>query len=192
MGQWTTRAKRSSQLRQRRQQNPFEDADADARDEALFPRTSSREGIAVPPSAAFIPRGETRDPTMPPPPALQIEDPDAPSSRGVAPAVVFTEDWRAKTERLRQRSAFGSHPGWSLLPVLIKSNDDLRQEQLAAQLIQRVALILAKGRVPVWLYPYDIVALTGRGGSESFAVKPPAFRARIFGANTNYFAHHSG
>ena len=26
------------------------------------------------------------------------------------------------------------------------------------------ALILAKANVPVWLYPYEIVALTGRGG----------------------------
>lgn len=83
-----------------------------------------------------------------------------------APTVVFKEDWKTKTERLRKSSVYGSHGAWRLLPILIKSNDDLRQEQLASQLIQRMALILAKANVPVWLKPYEIVALTGRGGSE--------------------------
>lgn len=80
------------------------------------------------------------------------------------PVVVFRESWEAKQERVRKQSAFGSHPGWRLLPVLIKANDDLRQEQLASQLIYRMAVILAKEKVPVWLCPYEIIALTGRGG----------------------------
>jgi len=80
------------------------------------------------------------------------------------PLVVFKEDWKMKEDRLRAKSAFGHHPGWRLLPVLVKSNDDLRQEQLASQLIRRMAIILAKGKVPVWLYPYEIISLTDRGG----------------------------
>lgn len=80
------------------------------------------------------------------------------------PPVVFKEDWAAKESRLRARSAFADDPNWRLLPILIKSNDDLRQEQLASQLIQRMAIILAKGKVPVWLNPYEIVALSDRGG----------------------------
>lgn len=78
--------------------------------------------------------------------------------------VVFQENWQAKEERLRAKSAFGSHPGWRLLPILVKANDDLRQEQLASQLIQRMAFILARERVPVWLCPYEIIAITDRGG----------------------------
>ncbi len=42
--------------------------------------------------------------------------------------------------------------------------EDLRQEQLAYQLIYRMAYILAREKVPVWLYPYEIIALTDRGG----------------------------
>jgi len=164
MGQWTTPVKKSSTLRQRHNLGPIEYiAEVDTSDEESPPRAQQRKEVVVPPSSAFISRSESCD-AMPKLPALQIEDANAPAPKPVAPAVVFKEDWQTKTERLRQRSAFGSHPGWSLLPVLIKSNDDLRQEQLAAQLIQRMALILARGRVPVWLYPYDIVALTGRGG----------------------------
>jgi hypothetical protein len=81
-----------------------------------------------------------------------------------APPVVFKESWAAKEKRIRQSSAYGSHPQWRLLPILIKSNDDLRQEQLASQLIYRMAAILATEKVPVWLCPYEIVALTDRGG----------------------------
>ena len=46
----------------------------------------------------------------------------------------------------------------------MKSNDDLRQEQLASQLIRQMAVILSKAKIPVWLYPYQIVALSDRGG----------------------------
>jgi phosphatidylinositol 4-kinase B len=80
------------------------------------------------------------------------------------PPVVFRESWVAKQERVRQKSAFGDHPGWKLLAILVKGNDDLRQEQLAAQLIQRMATILACERVNVWLCPYEIIATTDRGG----------------------------
>jgi phosphatidylinositol 4-kinase B len=87
-------------------------------------------------------------------------------SRGIGPPqqVVFQENWQAKEERLRKTSAFGSHSGWRVLPILVKANDDLRQEQLASQLIQRMAFILARERVPVWLCPYEIIAITDRGG----------------------------
>jgi phosphatidylinositol 4-kinase len=86
------------------------------------------------------------------------------SSLGRPPPIVFKEDWKMKEDRIRQKSAYGKHPNWRLLPILIKSNDDLRQEQLASQLIHCMANILARGKVPVWLYPYEIVALTFRGG----------------------------
>ena len=87
-----------------------------------------------------------------------------PSTPSKAPPVVFKENWKEKEDRLRSVSAYGNHPGWKLLPVLVKSNDDLRQEQLASQLIQRMALILARDQVPVWLCPYEILALDASGG----------------------------
>jgi phosphatidylinositol 4-kinase len=80
------------------------------------------------------------------------------------PPVVFRESWQSKQDRLRAKSAYGQQPGWRLVPVLIKANDDLRQEQLASQLIYRMAAILAREKVPVWLCPYEIIALTGSGG----------------------------
>jgi phosphatidylinositol 4-kinase B len=87
-----------------------------------------------------------------------------PKARMKPPPVVFKENWRQKEERLRSSSVYGSHLGWRLLPLLIKANDDLRQEQLASQLIYRMSLILARENVPVWLCPYEILATTDRGG----------------------------
>jgi phosphatidylinositol 4-kinase B len=80
------------------------------------------------------------------------------------PPVIFKESWVEKEDRLRAKSAIGDLPGWRLLPVLVKSNDDLRQEQLASQLIYRIALILARERIPVWVCPYEILALESHGG----------------------------
>jgi hypothetical protein len=79
-------------------------------------------------------------------------------------SVVFKETWETKVQRIRLNSAFSSHPNWRLLPILVKTNDDIRQEQLAAQMIHCMATILSRAKVPVWLYPYDIVALSFRGG----------------------------
>jgi len=80
------------------------------------------------------------------------------------PPVVFKESWESKQARIREKSCYGKDPSWKLFPILIKSNDDLRQEQLASQLIYRMASILAHEKIPVWLCPYEIVALTDRGG----------------------------
>jgi hypothetical protein len=84
--------------------------------------------------------------------------------RNKPPPVVFRESWNNKEERVRQNSIYGQHPGWKLLPILVKAQDDLRQEQLASQLIYRMASILANENVPVWLCPYEIIALTDTGG----------------------------
>mmetsp|Transcript_10714 Transcript_10714/g.16165 ORF Transcript_10714/g.16165 Transcript_10714/m.16165 type:complete len:343 (-) Transcript_10714:127-1155(-) len=85
-------------------------------------------------------------------------------SQAKTSTIVFKEDWDSKVERIRLNSAFSSHPNWRVLSILIKTNDDIRQEQLAAQLIHCMATILSRARVPVWLYPYDIMALSFRGG----------------------------
>jgi phosphatidylinositol kinase/protein kinase (PI-3 family) len=80
------------------------------------------------------------------------------------PPVVFRESWHTKQERIRKQSGYGSHQSWRLLPVMVKANDDLRQEQLASQIIYRMASVLARERVPVWLCPYKIIAVSDRGG----------------------------
>lgn len=172
MGQWSTpRTAQKRQLKFRKRNTSsmtnsiVEEGEMDG-----SPQAKQRKKVAFPPSSENMSRNADDKPTgtvSPVPNETEIDSAVLNNSsvlNSTAPAVVFKEDWKAKTERLRRSSIYGSHPGWRLLPILIKSNDDLRQEQLMSQLIQRMALILAKGNVPVWLYPYEIVALTGRGG----------------------------
>jgi hypothetical protein len=155
MGQWSTpTSARKPSVKLRKRMNHIDEIDEED-DDIISPQAKQRKKVSFPPSSQKL----QRDNSTP-------DDASQAASIGPAPTVVFKEDWKSKTERLRKSSIYGSHDGWRLLPILIKSNDDLRQEQLASQLIQRMALILAKANVPVWLYPYEIVALTGRGGSE--------------------------
>ena len=168
MGQWSTPRKKSLILTKRQRGSiSIPELEEIESDDDLSPQAKHRKQVMFPPTTSAISRGDSfgdepqlNNPAEPP------ADRDMSIIKSVTPAVVFKEDWRAKTERLRKCSVYGSHSGWRLLPILIKSNDDLRQEQLASQLIQRMATILAKARVPVWIFPYEIVALTSRGGSE--------------------------
>lgn len=83
---------------------------------------------------------------------------------GPSPPVIFKEKWRQKEARIRRKSPIGHLPGWRLLPVIIKSNDDLRQEQFASQLLRQVDKIVRAAHLPVWLRPYDIIATSIDGG----------------------------
>ena len=86
------------------------------------------------------------------------------SHLGDQPLVVFKERWRDKERRLRSRSGVGNLPGYRLLPVIVKTNDDLRQEEIAAQLLFLMNQILIEGDVPCWLRPYGIIAMSPDSG----------------------------
>lgn len=73
------------------------------------------------------------------------------------PMIVFRERWSEKEARIRQESPFGDHPGWRLLSVIVKSNDDLRQEQFAAQLIAQCDHIFREYSLPLTLRYDDAV-----------------------------------
>jgi len=161
MGQWST-PKKKLNLRKRNSFQNIAQEEEEISDEDNSPQGKQRRRVMFPPTSTSMARSESfgDEPRM----KATVEPEDTNLLRTTAPAVVFKEDWTTKTERIRQSSIYGSNKNWRLLPILIKGNDDLRQEQLASQLISRMATILAKAKVPSWLYPYTIVALTGRGG----------------------------
>ncbi|KAL8020857.1 putative protein kinase-like domain superfamily, phosphatidylinositol kinase [Plasmopara halstedii] len=80
------------------------------------------------------------------------------------PKVVFREYWQDKEARIRRDSPFGDHPGWRLLSVIVKSNDDLRQEQFAAQLIAQCDRIFREYSLPLSLRPYNVIATSAKTG----------------------------
>jgi phosphatidylinositol 4-kinase len=47
----------------------------------------------------------------------------------------MSEPWEEKQRRIKESSPYGNLPGWKLLPVIVKTGDDLRQELLAYQLL---------------------------------------------------------
>eukprot|EP00584_Thalassiosira_punctigera_P016787 CAMPEP_0172560430 /NCGR_PEP_ID=MMETSP1067-20121228/88654_1 /TAXON_ID=265564 ORGANISM="Thalassiosira punctigera, Strain Tpunct2005C2" /NCGR_SAMPLE_ID=MMETSP1067 /ASSEMBLY_ACC=CAM_ASM_000444 /LENGTH=1363 /DNA_ID=CAMNT_0013350221 /DNA_START=178 /DNA_END=4266 /DNA_ORIENTATION=- len=204
MGQWSTPVKGTLSLRKRNNISSIENiAEEDSgSDVELSPQAKQRKKVVFPPSSTSMTRSESFDAIsfddaqhqkVP----AESEDTDVTVLKTGAPDVVFKEDWKTKTERLRKCSVYGSNPGWRLLPILIKSNDDLRQEQLASQLIQRMALILAKSRVQVWLYPYEIVSLTGRGGiiecvPDTISIDSLKRNDPNFTSLKRFFGHHFG
>jgi len=48
---------------------------------------------------------------------------------------IFMETSKEQDERVRKNSPFGNLKTWRLLKMIVKSNDDVRQEQFAMQLI---------------------------------------------------------
>ncbi|CAG8556963.1 5073_t:CDS:10 [Funneliformis mosseae] len=75
--------------------------------------------------------------------AINKEDPSA---------AVFSEDWESKRERIRKASPYGHHSNWRLLSVIVKTGADLRQEQLACQLIREMQRIWQNAEIDVWTY----------------------------------------
>jgi len=82
-------------------------------------------------------------------------------------AVVFSESWAAKKSRVRQESPYGhlgkcvsSHSSpvslthlqanWDCLSVIVKTGGDLRQEQLAVQLVQEFRRIWKEESCQCW------------------------------------------
>jgi len=78
--------------------------------------------------------------------------------------LAYPELWVEKEERLRKSSPYGNLPGWKLQSVVVKAGDDLRQEQLAVQLISTFHKIWRKSELPLWLFPYAVVATSSSTG----------------------------
>mmetsp|Transcript_33658 Transcript_33658/g.51948 ORF Transcript_33658/g.51948 Transcript_33658/m.51948 type:complete len:273 (+) Transcript_33658:2878-3696(+) len=71
---------------------------------------------------------------------------------------VFNETAKEQEERIKKNSPFGNLLTWKLLRVIVKSNDDVRQEQFAMQLISTFDQIFKLKKLDLWLKPYEILA----------------------------------
>ncbi|CAJ0745686.1 1750_t:CDS:10 [Entrophospora sp. SA101] len=74
---------------------------------------------------------------------------------------IFNEMMR---ERIRKASPFGNHPNWRLFSVIVKTGADLRQEQLACQLIKEMERIWQKDHVNVWVKYYRVLVTSDHSG----------------------------
>ncbi len=65
----------------------------------------------------------------------------------------------------REVRRYGDSGGsWSLVPIIVKANDDLRQEQAVSQLIAILARIWRAEKIGVWVHSYSIMAISPTAG----------------------------
>ncbi|KAF9954153.1 Phosphatidylinositol 4-kinase pik1alpha (PI4-kinase)(PtdIns-4-kinase) [Mortierella alpina] len=79
-------------------------------------------------------------------------------------AAVFAEGWEEKMNRIRETSPYGHLPSWQLLSVIVKQGADLRQEQLACQLIREMGWIWERAKVDVWITYMRILVTSDNSG----------------------------
>ncbi|DAZ96065.1 TPA: hypothetical protein N0F65_005843, partial [Lagenidium giganteum] len=126
--------------------------------------------------------------------------PAPPSSTGrhsELPCVIFSERWADKESRIKTTSPWGHLPGWRLLPVIIKSNDDLRQEQLAAQLIKQFHKIFDEAKLSVFVRPYDVIAISSTSGmveaiADTISIDSLKRNDREYTTLLDFFTRHFG
>ena len=103
----------------------------------------------------------------------------------------FGEPWNVQRERVRKASPIGDEPSWNLTSLIVKSNDDLRQEVCALQIIAACndafeAAGLAGDDGGLWLRHYSIVptgASTGVIETMADAVSLDALKKNLGGAS---------
>ncbi|CAO3618616.1 unnamed protein product [Cunninghamella blakesleeana] len=79
-------------------------------------------------------------------------------------AIVFSEDWEVKKERIRKNSPYGHLPNWQLISVIVKQGADLRQEQFAIQLIREMQKIWQDAGVDAWVKYYRVLVTSDNSG----------------------------
>ena len=75
---------------------------------------------------------------------------------------MLQEDADLKAERVRDKSPWGQYKSWQMLSVIVKVRDDLRQEQLACQVVRRFGQIWTAAKLPLFVYPYALRSTVGR------------------------------
>lgn len=62
-------------------------------------------------------------------------------------------------KRIRKNSVFGNLKSWDIIYVIIKTQDDLKQEQFAMQLIQQFDYIFRLEELPLILTTYEVLSM---------------------------------
>ncbi|KAG8343522.1 putative Phosphatidylinositol 3 and 4 kinase [Trypanosoma vivax] len=77
---------------------------------------------------------------------------------------VFGGSPEVRMLRLRGKSPFGSHPNWDVASLIVKSGDDLRQEELALQLVEFFNRIWREAGLTCSVFPYRALSVSAESG----------------------------
>lgn len=69
-----------------------------------------------------------------------------------------------KIKQIREQSPFGHLANWSLVSMIVKTGDDLRQEMMCYQLLQTFKNIWELEKIPLYIRPYKIIVWSAEGG----------------------------
>ncbi|KAJ1025925.1 hypothetical protein NDA16_002551 [Ustilago loliicola] len=79
-------------------------------------------------------------------------------------AAMFSESWAAKKQRIRASSPYGHLSNWDVFSVIVKTGADLRQEQLAVQLINEFGRIWQETGSRCWVRYFRILVTSENSG----------------------------
>lgn len=77
---------------------------------------------------------------------------------------IYGELWSWKEERILGKSEFKDLKDTKLMPFIVKAGDDLRQEQLAVQLIGQFDKVFKEEKVEVFLKPFTVMSVSSEAG----------------------------
>ncbi len=77
---------------------------------------------------------------------------------------VFGNTFKENGNTIKQKSLFGNIPSHKIFRCIIKTNEDLRQEQFATQLINEFYQIFKQEKVNCWLNTYEIISTGNNSG----------------------------
>mmetsp|Transcript_4105 Transcript_4105/g.15846 ORF Transcript_4105/g.15846 Transcript_4105/m.15846 type:complete len:725 (-) Transcript_4105:4537-6711(-) len=98
--------------------------------------------------------------------SMMDEDPSLAAFAALEPSItrVFGESQKSRENRVRKTSAFSRLPGWGLRSIIVKAGEDLRQEQLANQMLVLAQEAFAADNIPIRVHPYHIICTSSNAG----------------------------
>ncbi|EGR27387.1 phosphatidylinositol 4-kinase, putative [Ichthyophthirius multifiliis] len=78
------------------------------------------------------------------------------------------ELWEDQQQIIRESSPFSFMKSYKIRPIIVKGGDDLRQEYIAMQLIQKFSEIFKNANIPLYLRPYEIIVTSPNSGFIEF------------------------
>ena len=90
----------------------------------------------------------------------------------------YGEVWVQKRNRLREKTTFTEAVGggmWDLQAVIVKSNDDVRQEVFVMELISFYEEVFKQAGLAIWLRPYKIISTGNSTGLIAFLTDAISF-----------------
>jgi len=80
----------------------------------------------------------------------------------------FKDKWKNTVEAYTKNSVWGKRKTYALKPMMVKANDDCRQEVMAMQLIKRLQQLFRKTNHKLYLRPYEIIITSSQSAMIEF------------------------